>query len=328
MYTSSGIFIHFFTVDLPLSAVMEKHVNILSGGLSTELEAAGFMIQGDPLWSARLLKTNPQAIKNVHASFLKSGADVLTTATYQASVEGFQKSLDLNVDEAAELFHVGVRLAREAAEEFNAQSPVKKNVIIAGSIGPYGAFLHDGSEYTGNYVTDMTIEDLKNWHRQQMRCLAMSGIDLFAFETIPSQKEAEALVLLLREFPNLKAWLSYSCKDISSTSYGDKFKEAVKIGMGLDQLVAVGVNCCAPNLVSPLLMSANQNQDPKTGWIVYPNTGEEWNHEFGWQGRGAEKHILDSVQEWINLGAKWIGGCCRTTPSDIESLRQCLRPAT
>ncbi|CAH2223584.1 homocysteine S-methyltransferase 1-like isoform X1, partial [Pelobates cultripes] len=219
---------------------------------------------------------------------------------------------------------VGSRLCEKAC----AVIVEHRSVRIVSITRVWGVYIEKGKIYETHREVMLPLKDLKNWHRQQMRCLAMSGIDLFAFETIPSQKEAEALVLLLREFPNLKAWLSYSCKDIFSTSYGDKFKEAVKIGMGLDQLVAVGVNCCAPNLVSPLLMSANQNQDPKTGWIVYPNTGEEWNHEFGWQGRGAEKHILDSVQEWINLGAKWIGGCCRTTPSDIESLRQCLRPAT
>uniref|UniRef100_A0A8C5LPS1 Hcy-binding domain-containing protein n=1 Tax=Leptobrachium leishanense TaxID=445787 RepID=A0A8C5LPS1_9ANUR len=259
------------------------------------------ILPGDPLWSARLLKTNPQAIKSVHASFLKSGADVLTTATYQASVLGFQNHLNLNEEEAAELFHVGVRLAREAAEELN------KNVLIAGSIGPYGAFLHDGSEYTGNYVTDMTIEDLKNWHRPQMHCLASAGIDMFAFETIPSQKEAQALIMLLREFPNIKAWLSYSCKSTSSTCYGDKFEEAVKVGIGSDQLVAVGVNCCPPDIVTPLLASANKNQTPKTGWIVYPNSGEAWDHDSGWQGRSTEKPLESRVLQWVNLGANWIG---------------------
>ncbi|XP_075056083.1 betaine-homocysteine S-methyltransferase-like isoform X2 [Mixophyes fleayi] len=299
-------------------------VRILSGGISTELETAGFLIKGDPLWSARLLHTNPQAIKDVHTEFLKSGADVLSTATYQASIEGFKQHLGLNVDEAAELFKVGVCVAKEAAQEFNVQSSGKREVVIAGSIGPYGAFLHDGSEYTGSYVRDISIEVLKDWHRVQMQCLASAGIDLFAFETIPGLKEAEALVQLLREFPNTKAWLSYSCQSISSISYGEKFEDAVKIATGSDQLVAVGVNCCPPAFVSPLLTSANKIRGLNIDWIVYPNSGEKWDHSLGWLGSYTEKPAVEAL-EWVKLGARWIGGCCRITPSEIASLKEILQ---
>ncbi|XP_018432103.1 PREDICTED: homocysteine S-methyltransferase 1-like [Nanorana parkeri] len=304
---------------------MAERVRILSGGLSTELEAAGFIIQGDPLWSARLLHTYPQAIKDAHTSFLKSGSEVLSTATYQASIEGFVQHLGVTVDGAAELFNVAVSLAREAAEEFNTQSSEKRNILIAGSIGPYGAFLHDGSEYTGTYVRDMSIEELKNWHRVQMQCLASAGVDLFAMETIPSQKEAEALVQVLREFPNSKAWLSYSCQDISSTSYGDKFEEAVKVSAATPQLVAVGVNCCSPDFISPLLSSANKNcNNLQMDWIVYPNSGEKWDHNLGWRSSSIEKPLSEHALEWFQLGARWIGGCCQSTPAEIESLRKIL----
>ncbi|XP_063809284.1 uncharacterized protein LOC135020888 isoform X2 [Pseudophryne corroboree] len=257
-------------------------------------------------------------------SFLKSGADVLSTATYQASIEGFKTYLGMNGEEATELFNVGVCLAKEAVEEFTKQSPDKRKVLIAGSIGPYGAFLHDGSEYTGSYVRDHSVEDLKNWHRNQMQSLASAGIDLFAFETIPSQKEAEALVQLLREFPNTKAWLSYSCQNISSTSYGERFEEAVKVAAGTNQLVAVGVNCCSPDFVGPLLTAANKNRDVNIDWIVYPNSGETWDNSLGWQTFKAEKRLSDYALEYVQLGARWIGGCCQTTPSDIASLKEIL----
>ncbi|KAM5181877.1 uncharacterized protein ACMZJ9_002293 [Mantella aurantiaca] len=306
---------------------MAERVRILSGGLSTELEAAGFLIQGDPLWSARLLHTNPQAIKDVHTSFLRSGSEVLSTATYQASIKGFVQHLGMNVDEAAELFKVAVSLAKEAAEEFNMQSSEKRNILIAGSVGPYGAFLHDGSEYTGSYVRDMSIEELKNWHRVQMQCLASAGVDLFAIETIPSQKEAEAVIQVLREFPNSKAWLSYSCQNMSCTSYGDKFEEAVKVSAATSQLVAIGANCCSPDIISSLLSSANKNCNLKIDWIVYPNSGEKWDGKLGWKGSNSGKHLSEHALEWCQLGARWIGGCCRTSPSGIESLQETLRPS-
>ncbi|XP_075706396.1 betaine-homocysteine S-methyltransferase-like [Rhinoderma darwinii] len=304
---------------------MAEQVTILSGGLSTELEAAGFLIQGDPLWSARLLHTNPRAIKTVHTNFLKSGADVLSTATYQASIEGFKQHLGLNFDEAANLFTVAVSQAKDSAKDFTMQCSEKRKIVIAGSIGPYGAFLHDGSEYTGSYGKNMSIEELKDWHRIQMQCLAAAGIDLFAFETIPSQKEAEALVQLLREFPNNTAWLSYSCQSMSATSFGETFDEAVNIAARSNQLVAVGVNCCSPAFVGPLLTSANKKQVRKIDWIVYPNSGEKWNHDLGWQGSNADKALSEYTLEWVQLGARWIGGCCRTTPTDIASIRDILR---
>ncbi|XP_044140524.1 homocysteine S-methyltransferase 1-like isoform X2 [Bufo gargarizans] len=258
-------------------------------------------------------------------TFLRSGAEVLSTATYQASVEGFKQHLGLNSDEAANLFTVAVQQAKESAEDFTRQCSEKRRILIAGSIGPYGAFLHDGSEYTGSYVKDMSIEQLKDWHRIQMKCLAAAGIDLFAFETIPSQKEAEALVQLLREFPNHRAWLSYSCQSASMTSFRERFDDAVSIAAGSTQLMAVGVNCCSPAFVGPLLSSANKKQRQKIDWIVYPNSGEKWDHNLGWQGSNTNKAISEYALEWIQLGARWIGGCCRTTPTDIASIQDVLQ---
>ncbi|KAG8452083.1 hypothetical protein GDO86_004030 [Hymenochirus boettgeri] len=305
---------------------MVEVVKIMSGGLSTELETAGLTLQGDPLWSARLLHTNPQAIKEVHRSFLRSGAEVLTTATYQATIKGFQQHAGLNVEDAEECLHIGVRLAKEAADEFNWKSLDKRNILIAGSIGPYGAFLSNGSEYSGYYVKEMSTEDLKDWHRVQMQCLASAGIDFFALETIPSKKEAEALLEVLREFPNTKAWLSYSCQSTTSTSYGDPFEEAVKLAHKSHQIVAVGANCCSPFLISPLLTCANKNRKQENGWIVYPNSGEKWDQESGWHTCNNAEMFCVHAEEWVNLGATWIGGCCRTSPSAIANLRKILRP--
>ncbi|MGH0159468.1 UNVERIFIED_CONTAM: hypothetical protein FKN15_074193 [Acipenser sinensis] len=215
--------------------------------------------------------------------FLSSGADVICTATYQASVEGFMKFLGLSSEQAVQLLMSGVYLAKEAALEFQqtCRDPERKKPLVAGSVGPYGAFLHDGSEYTGAYEETMSVQDFKAWHRQQIQCLVSAGVDLIAMETIPSQKEAEALVELLREFPNSKAWLSYSCKDEQCISHGEKFAEAVKVASRSEQLLAIGLNCCPPTLVSPLLASANKNKAPGLGWVVYPNGGGEWDQSTG-----------------------------------------------
>ncbi|KAF0042605.1 hypothetical protein F2P81_006137 [Scophthalmus maximus] len=239
---------------------------------------------GDPLWSARLLHTNPQAIGDAHYSFLLSGADVITTATYQASVTGFVTHMDVSAERARELLSSGVQLAQESVKRFvsDTHPTEQRRPLVAGSVGPYGAFLHDGSEYTGAYAEEMSIEELKVWHRSQIDCLAAAGADLIAIETIPSVKEAEALVELLREFPNSKAWLSFSCKDGRCISDGSLFADAVQIANRSTQLVAVGVNCCSPAFVEPLLDSARSLLSPDMSWVVYPNSGEEWDAEQGW----------------------------------------------
>ncbi|XP_018605690.2 uncharacterized protein LOC108933242 isoform X1 [Scleropages formosus] len=307
------------------ATIMCEAIVIVDGGLATDLEAAGVQIQGDPLWSARVLNTNPQAIRDVHYRFLQSGADVITTATYQASVKGFIEHLGLSCDEASQLLMSGVQLARQTVQEFMANSPLSRRKVpmVAGSIGPYGAYLHDGSEYSGAYEEAMTVEELKAWHRPQIQCLVQAGVDLIAMETIPGLKEAEALVELLREFPNSKAWLSFSCKDEQHISSGRRFSEAVQVACQTKQLVAVGVNCCAPTLVEPLLASVPPLSSPQLSWVVYPNSGEQWVPGTGWSTAAENKTSFAKLSlRWRKLGASWIGGCCRIGPVDIAELKR------
>lgn len=298
---------------------------ILDGGLATELEERGFELQDDPLWSAKILYTNPQAIKDVHFRYLQSGSDVITTATYQATLEGFIKHLEVNPDRAEELLISGVQIAKDAAADFtpNCTAAGRAVPLVAGSVGPYGAFLHDGSEYSGNYQSRMSVEELKDWHRPQVRCLVAAGADLIAMETVPCLKEAEALVELLREFPNTKAWISFSCKDPQCISDGSRFSQAVELAGRSTQLVAVGVNCSAPGLVTSLLESAKSHKPPSMSWVVYPNSGEGWDPKTGWK---SEKRmgITELSAEWWEQGALWIGGCCRIGPADITELRNRL----
>ncbi|XP_033820968.1 homocysteine S-methyltransferase [Periophthalmus magnuspinnatus] len=307
--------------------INENKPLILDGGLATQLEAQGFELGGDPLWSARLLHTNPEAIKDVHYRFLLSGSDVITTATYQASVKGFVQHLGVTCERARELLMSGVHLAKDALQKFISENKtVQTHGLVAGSIGPYGAFLHDGSEYTGDYAKEMSVEHLKSWHCPQLECLNAAGADIIAFETIPSVKEAEAVVQLLREFPNTKAWLSFSCKDEKCISDGSLFSDAVQVALKCPQLVAVGVNCCSPDLVEPVLDSAKTLLNPDLSFVAYPNSGEEWNTQKGWLAQAKKTGSLSQFCEsWMKHGAAFIGGCCRIGPMQIEELRHVLK---
>jgi len=182
-----------------------KKVLLLDGGLASELQNNGFDVDSDPLWSARLLHTNPKAIRDVHLAYLRAGSRVVTTASYQASMKGFKEHLGFSDLEALQLINRSVSIAREAIAEYlnelNSNHPPE--LWIAGSVGPYGACLHDGSEYSGSYIDTVTKHQLKEWHKPRIKALVEAGADVLAVETIPSMIEAKVVVDLLEsDFPS------------------------------------------------------------------------------------------------------------------------------
>ncbi|KAH9634967.1 hypothetical protein HF086_016528 [Spodoptera exigua] len=314
------------------------HIVILDGGFSTQLSChVGHVIDGDPLWSARFLYTHPEEVVNTHLDFLRAGADLIITNTYQASVEGFVEHLGITAEESFELIMRAVELAKRARsaylEEYQdylqngkmTSGYLKDRIpLIVGSVGPYGAHLHDGSEYDGSYADTTSVETMKNWHRPRIQALVQAGVDLLALETIPCQEEAEMLCDLLREFPHIKAWIAFSCKDNQSIAHGESFQKVAKKcwETNPDQLVAVGVNCCAPSFVSNLVKGFNDDRphDP-IPLIVYPNSGEKYNPQIGWIDRDKCEAVEVFVQEWLELGVRYVGGCCRTYAADVSRIR-------
>jgi homocysteine S-methyltransferase len=291
---------------------------ILDGGFATELERRGHDLSDD-LWSARLLRDDPDEIIATHLAFFRAGADVATTASYQASVEGFARH-GLSRGAAEELLRDSVRLARIAATLAEAEDGVRR--LVAASIGPYGAVLADGSEYHGDYgVSD---EFLRDFHGRRMAVLVDAGADLLAIETVPSLQEAAALLAVLEEMPaGTRAWLSLSCADDRLTRRGDDVGEAFALAAPSDRVVAVGVNCTAPEHVTALLTRAVAASGKPA--IAYPNSGEGWDaRSRSWTGTGA---VVDAARarEWVAAGATYVGGCCRVGSADIARLVEELR---
>lgn len=283
----------------------DESVLISDGGLATELEARGHDLS-DPLWSARLLSDAPQEIVAVHAAYFRAGATIATTASYQASFEGFAAH-GFDRDRAVELLRRSVELARAARDEAGAAG-----LLVAASVGPYGAALADGSEYRGRY--GLSVAALKHWHRPRLETLAAVGADVLACETVPDADEAEALVDLVRA-AGLPAWLSYTI-DGSRTRAGQPLAEAFAVAAGVDEIVAVGVNCCGPDDVLPAIEIASTIGKPV---IVYPNSGERWDgSKRQWTGRS--RFSAELARQWIAAGARIVGGCCRVGPADIAAL--------
>jgi len=294
---------------------------VLDGGLATELMARGHDLS-DRLWSARLLQRDPGAIEDVHLAYFRSGAQVAITASYQASIEGFA-AVGVGRDEALELIRESVRLAQHARTRAVAEGVAGTPLVIAGSVGPYGAMLADGSEYRGDY--DVSAERLAgrlaDFHRPRMEALVEAGADLLAFETIPTVREAEVLVRLLDDV-DIGAWLSYSCRDAASTSAGEPIEAAVALG-DHPRIVAVGVNCTAPRFVPELLRRAGTATDRPL--IAYPNGGDRWDPaERRWVADPGGGFDPGSVATWTGLGATWLGGCCGTSPAEIRVLAEAL----
>ena len=289
---------------------------ILDGAIATELERKGADLN-DPLWSAKVLLDQPSLILQTHLDYIKAGADIITTTTYQATFEGLAKK-GLSQKKAEEIFNLAVELAGGAREIFFKNPKNKRPVLIAGSIGPYGAFLADGSEYTGQY--DIDKNQLKSFHRKRLAFLTKTKIDLLIFETFPNLKEIEAISELLSDLKTpYPVLFSLSCKNASELADGSSISAAAKIATRTDQVKAIGINCIRPNLVAPVL--ATISKSVQTPLMAYPNNGDKWNAaQKCWIENKLENASETHWKEWLEKGAKVIGGCCRTTPSTIERL--------
>lgn len=287
----------------PLASLLDRQgVVILDGGLATELEARGHDLK-DELWSARLLVDAPEAIRELHRAYVGAGADCVITASYQATVESFRRR-GLREEEAFDRLRLSVQLAREAEPE-----------LVAASVGPYGAALADGSEYTGAY--DLDEDGLCEWHRARFEVLDACGADLLACETIPSRLEARALARLLDKTP---AWFSFSCRDGEHISDGTPIEQCVREAAAHDRVIAVGINCTAPRHIVTLV-DAVRNATKKP-IVVYPNSGEHYDAQrMTWSGSRDAEAFAEAAVAWRQAGASLIGGCCRTGPAHIAALR-------
>ena len=284
-------------------------VLVLDGGLSNALEDRGVDLSSD-LWTARLLLDDPEQIAAVHRDYYLAGADVVTTASYQASVPSLVAA-GLTTREAERTLLASVHLASAVRDEVAAASG--RGLLVAASVGPYGAVLADGSEYRGRY--GVTPRALRAFHARRLELLASAYPDLLAVETIPDAEEAEVLVPLLDEL-GLPAWFSYTV-EAGATRAGQPLRDAYAVLAGSTSIVAAGVNCSAPRDV----MDAGRVAPEVTGRpaVVYPNLGERWDSAtHTWSGDA--RFDTELAADWVAAGALLVGGCCRVGPGHIAEL--------
>ena len=297
---------------------------LLDGGLSTQL---GEIDISGPLWTARAVLEQPNRVRQAHLEFLQAGAEVVITASYQISRMGFER-VGYEAQDADDALRSSVRLAREAiAEAMSASTPRtwRREPLVAASVGPYGAILHDGSEYRGNY--NLPLHRLRSFHLERLEVLAEAEPDLLMVETIPDLHEVEVLVAALAEFPHLAALISCTVRNDRQISAGQPIEGLADYAS--PQVLAIGVNCCEPSFVPGLLGRLRDRTD--LALIAYPNAGGTWeaSSEQWIAGVGGEPFVADWPFDISSPNARLadlIGGCCGTKASDIAKLRRKLQP--
>lgn len=293
---------------------------IADGALATELEARGCDLN-DPLWSAKVLLEQPGLIRDVHRDYFAAGASIATTASYQATPLGFA-ARGMTRRAALDLVALSVRLADEARQEYLAGHPDAGPLLVAGSVGPYGAYLADGSEYRGDY--SLAPGEFEDFHADRIAALVDAGVDVLACETLPSFAEAEALLALSRDH-GVDTWFSFSLRDGGHISDGTPLAEVAALLDAHPHVAAVGVNCIPLHLVAPALSALRLHTDKPL--LAYPNSGETYDPATKtWDSAGVRdgrpKSLAAEAPAWRKQGAGIIGGCCRTTPGDIAAIAQ------
>ncbi|EME49454.1 hypothetical protein DOTSEDRAFT_68274 [Dothistroma septosporum NZE10] len=309
---------------------------ILDGALATELEVRGHDLN-HPLWSMKVIQdpAGIESIKNIHLDYFRAGANIAITASYQASTQGLREHFQLSEAEAQKAVARTVELAQNARDIAYQEGAMPRShpLLVAGSVGPYGAYLSDGSEYRGDYVR--SIQEFRDFHRPRMQALCDAGVDLFAFETMPNMTEIKALLDLLEtDFPQAVAWLSCTTRDADHLSDGTTWNVLLDLVNRHEQIVAFGINCVPMTSSTNTLRSISQHTTLPL--VCYPNSGEEWDASTKtWRGQrpdealatselssSARSSLADSARDWIENGASLIGGCCRTGPAFIKALNE------
>ena len=305
----------------PIKPILEqkKHM-IIDGALASELQRRGCDLN-DSLWSAKVLIEQPELIQQVHYDYFVAGADCAITASYQATPMGFSPK-GIELEESIKLIKTSVKLAQQAKMQYLNDIKQDKALLIAGSVGPYGAYLANGSEYTGDY--QLSESEFIAFHKDRVTALIDAGVDILACETMPSFLEIKALVKLIQQFPIVNCWFSLTLEDQQHISDGTPLTEVIEYLNSIEQIVSVGINCIALEKVTPALEVLSKLTSKPL--IVYPNSGEQYDPTTKQWHKNHHHNctFANQLDTWIKLGAKLIGGCCQTTPEDIVEIHQLL----
>lgn len=297
---------------------------VLDGALSTSLEALGCDLN-DSLWSARILVEQPDKIEQVHFESFMAGADVAITSSYQATLPGLAAK-GINAQDALAIIKRSVSLALQARERCLIAQPDRIRPLVAGSVGPYGAYLADGSEYRGDY--HLSEQAYIDFHRPRIGALLEAGCDVIALETIPSLQEASALLKVMEQFPDAQAWITFTACDDAHISDGTPITTCIDALSNHPQLCAIGINCTSPRYIDGLLRRIKAHTT--LPMVVYPNGGEQYDAETKSWCACETQQVIGELEHmaahWHALGAQLIGGCCGINIDGVRAIARASYP--
>lgn len=292
---------------------------VLDGAMSTPLEKLGADTNND-LWTAKALIDNEELVYEVHKMYFEAGADLIITDTYQANVQAFEK-VGYSEKEARNLIKKAVKIAQKARDDY--ENRTGKHNYIAGTIGPYGAYLANGSEYRGDY--ELSAEEYQQFHLPRIEELVNAGVDILAIETQPKLDEVLAILELLKEkYPQQKVYVSYTLSDDDTISDGTPLPRAIHALEDYSQVIAVGINCVKLELVEPALKNMKEITDKHL--IVYPNSSAVYDPKSKtWSQLKTSATFEELIPNWYEAGARIIGGCCTTGPKEIKAVADFIK---
>ena len=293
---------------------LTNHTVVLDGAMSTPLERLGADTNND-LWTAKALIDNEELVYEVHKMYFEAGADLIITDTYQANVQAFEK-VGYSEKEARNLIKKAVKIAQKARDDY--ENRTGKHNYIAGTIGPYGAYLANGSEYRGDY--ELSTKEYQQVHLPRIEELVNAEVDILAIETQPKLDEVLAILELLKEkYPQQKVYVSYTLSDDDTISDGTPLPRAIHALEDYSQVIAVGINCVKLELVEPALKNMKEITDKHL--IVYPNSSAVYDPKSKtWSQPKTSATFEELIPNWYEAGARIIGGCCTTGPKEIKAV--------
>ena len=298
---------------------LTNHTVVLDGAMSTPLERLGADTNND-LWTAKALIDNEELVYEVHKMYFEAGADLIITDTYQANVQAFEK-VGYSEKEARNLIKKAVKIAQKARDDY--ENKTGKHNYIAGTIGPYGAYLANGSEYRGDY--ELSAEEYQQFHLPRIEELVTTGVDILAIETQPKLDEVLAILELLKEkYPQQKVYVSYTLSYDDTISDGTPLPRAIHALEDYSQVIAVGINCVKLELVEPALKNMKEITDKHL--IVYPNSSAVYDPKSKtWSQPKTSATFGELIPNWYEAGARIIGGCCTTGPKEIKAVADFIK---
>lgn len=291
---------------------------VLDGAMADELQRQGIDLNSK-LWTASALIDQEEKVYHAHLNYFKAGANIVITDTYQANLPAFEKA-GYSQKQAEEFIKKAVRIAKQARDDYERQTEIHN--YVAGTVGPYGAYLADGNEYRGDY--ELSPQEYLDFHLPRLRLILAEKPDLIALETQPKLTETQVLLdWLTQHVPEVPVYVSFTLKDKTTISDGTSLAHAAQVVDKYKQVVGIGINCVAPNLVTPALELLSKNTIKPL--VVYPNQGASYNPEIKeWEEVKEHFDFSKLTKTWYEKGARLIGGCCTTGPKEVKQISTTL----